>query len=381
MDDIHCNYMILKLKERGISYIELGPLEKNEYTFCNGKLFYNGTYIDLTLVSSVYVRGNMTFSPKNLNDSYLDTYNHQNLLNTQIENIRAWLKILHDQGITVINPPIDNSKYYQLFRLINAKIPIPQTCITNSYDELQNFINQVGQVIYKPLIGGYHCRKVDNSVLEFLRTTQSEPIIFQEYINGLDIRVYLLNGEVISSHIIEKNEDYLDYRENPDFSTGEFLYTPVDLPDYVIEFCKVAAKTLNLYFTGIDIKLNEKGDYYLLECNSKPIYIDAEMKLKVPITDKIIDDLVNQTSTSKKAISLKKPTLRLNTREYNNKFIFDYKRIYQADYQRRKIKNPEIIVSLNEEQLKDIQKIEKYKDSKYMIVSVDNNEIKINGFI
>lgn len=379
MNDIHCNYMILKLKERGIPYIELGPLEKNEYTFQNGKLFYNRTYIDFESISSVFLHGNISFSPKNLNDSYIDTYNQQILLQAQVENLRIWLKILHDRGVTIINPPVDTSKYYQLFRLIDAQIPIPQTCITNSYYELQNFVSKVGQVVFKPLTGGYYCREVNHSVLEFLRDTPSEPIIFQEYIKGLDIRVYLLNGEVISSHILENNNDYLDYRQNPAFSTSEYQYTPINLPDYVIKFCANAANILGLHFTGIDLKLDEKGNYYLIECNSRPVYMDAEMKLKAPITDKLIDALEN---TKSQCILLKKPTLHLNTTEdsYKNS-LFNFQDILTMDYKKRAMKKTEVIVPLNEEQMADIKKMKEHENSKYMIVTVDNSELIVTGFI
>ncbi|MFJ7842236.1 RimK family alpha-L-glutamate ligase [Lysinibacillus sphaericus] len=380
MNDIHCNYMILKLKEREIPYIELGPLEKNEYTFRDGKLFYNRTFIDFESISSVYIHGNMNFLPRNLNDSYIDTYNEQILLKAQIENLSTWLKILQAKGITLINPPVDNTKYYQLFRLIDAQIPIPQTCITNSYYELQNFVSKVGQVIFKPLKGGEHCKEVDEFILDSLRNQQSEPIIFQEYIKGLDIRVYLLNGEIISSHVLENNKDYLDYRENPAFSTDEYQYIPVNLPEYVIKFCKDAANILNLSFTGIDIKVDEKGNYYLIECNSMPIYIDAEIKLKISITDKLIDAL--ESSKSKNSILLNKPTLHLKNNEYKREIsLFDYQSVYLLNYQKNKSKNPDVIVPLNEEQLEDIKKIERYKYSKYMIISLDNNELKVNGFI
>ncbi|MFJ8089596.1 RimK family alpha-L-glutamate ligase [Lysinibacillus sp. NPDC095746] len=382
MNDIHCNYMILKLKEREIPYIELGPLEKNEYTFQNGKLFYNGTLIDFESISSVYIHGNMSFVPKNLNDSYIDTYDEQILFKAQIENLSTWLKILRDKGITLINPPVDSTKYYQLFRLIDAQIPMPQTCITNSYNELQNFVSKVGQVIFKPLTGGEHCREVNQFVLDSLRNQQTEPIIFQEYIKGQDIRVYLLNGEIISSHILENNTDYLDYRENPAFSTDKLKYIPVNLPEYVIKFCKDAANILNLSFTGIDIKIDEKGNYYLIECNSMPIYIDAEIKLKISITDKIIDALESSKSKNSTPIVLNNPTLHLKNNECKRESrLFDYKSIYLLNYQKNITKNPDVIVPLNEEQLEDIKKNKKYKGSKYMIVSLVNNELKVSGFI
>lgn len=379
MNDIHCNYMIVKLKERGIPYIELGPLEKNEYTFQNGKLFYNRTYIDFESISSVFLHGNTNFLPKNLFDPYIDTYNQNMVLQAQVENLRIWLKILYDRGVTIINPPVDTSKYYQLFRLIEAKIPVPQTCITNSYYELQNFVSKVGKVIYKPLTGGYYCREVNDSVLEFLRDTPSEPIIFQEYIKGLDIRVYLLNGEVISSHILEHSNDYLDYRQNPAFHTSEYQYELINLPDYVKKFCANAANILGLHFTGIDLKLDEKGNYYLIECNSMPVYMDAEIKLKVPITDKLIDALEN---TKSQCILLKKQTLHLNATEDTYKdSLFNFRNILTMGHEKKEMKKTDIIVPLNEEQMEDLKKVEELENSKYMIITVDNNELKVTGFI
>jgi len=371
--------MILKLKERGVPYIELGPFEKNEYTFINGKLFYNNTYIDIELISSVFIHGDLNFSPTNLSETYLDTYNSYMIKQAQLENLRIWLKILAVRDVTVINPPTDTSKYYQLFRLIEAEVPIPKTCITNSATDLQRFVSEIGQVVFKPLTGGYYCREVNHSVLDFLKNQQAEPVIFQEYIKGLDIRVYLLKGKVISAHILEKNDNYLDYRQNPSFSTNDYQYTPIELPDYVVKFCVKAANILGLYFTGIDLKIDEKGQYYLIECNSKPIYMDAEMKLKVPITDKIIDALEKTTSPY---IALQKPTLHLN--HIKNKYesnLFNYREILELDYQRKQLKKPEVIVSLNEKQIEEITRVKGYENSKYMILEVDDNELKVSGLI
>jgi glutathione synthase/RimK-type ligase-like ATP-grasp enzyme len=369
MNDFHCDYLIYKLKKRNISFIELGPVHSNEYTFRNNTLIYNGKIIDN--VQAIYVRSNMIFKPQTLETSYLDTYNEQIQFKSQVENLFSWLKIMNLNGVRILNPPIDNSKYLQLYKLINKGLPIPSTCITNSYNELIQFIESTGSIVCKPLMGGYYCRKVDEDYLKNIKYSCHEPVIYQEYIEGLDVRVYVLNGEVLSAHELEKQTTNLsiDYRVDPSFSNGKINYNIIDLPPNIKNVCIEATKILGLEFAGIDLKLNNQGDYYLLECNSMPVYLDLEFKNGVKITDHIIDYL-NYHSINQN-VSFEEVSYNKKNNNSNKKSLFDYKKIYEKFYHQSNGKNL-VILPVNSEQQKMIKNYnENIIEEGCVIVSVD----------
>ena len=190
MNDFHCNYLIHFLKKRNNSFIELGPFHLNEYSFCDNKLIYNDMVIEN--VDSIYIRSQMIFTPEALEHTYLDTYQEQMKFKSRLENLSSWLQIMKHQGVRMINPPEDHSKYLQLYKLIQEGIPMPQTCITNSGNQIERFKQATGRIVYKPLIGGYYCRELsDDTIHEWKATKLDEPAIFQEFIEGVDIRVYV----------------------------------------------------------------------------------------------------------------------------------------------------------------------------------------------
>lgn len=384
VNDFHCNYLIYKLKKRHIPFIELGSLHCNEYSFRDNQLIYNGKLIEN--VSSIYIRGNMLFTPTNLDAPYLDTYNEYISFKSQIENLRCWLKIMELNGVRMINPPEENAKYLQLYKLMNANLPIPKTCITNSYRELEIFMKSVGEtLVYKPLTGGYFCRKFSKEdLLNMEASIFKEPVIFQEFIEGKDIRVYVLNGKVISAHEIQSNikKSTVDYRTDPLFQNGHLNYKNINLPSKIQSLCIEAVKILGLEFSGLDFKLTSRGDFYLLECNSMPMYLDLEIKNGIKITDYIIDFLnynhiEKEDTTFREAIYT---NAKENPRDKEN--IFDYKKIYEDFYNQQRQKQQLVILPINKYQKKELRKYKRdINEEDGIIISIDHeNNIKIIDF-
>ncbi|MFD0770746.1 RimK family alpha-L-glutamate ligase, partial [Bacillus sp. CGMCC 1.60114] len=260
----------------------------------------------------------------------------------------------------------------------HAGLPIPKTCITNSYERLEEFIKSTGRIVYKPLVGGYYCREMNGNELLKMQSLSLEPIIFQEYIEGKDIRVYVLDGKILSAHEIQKESDKstIDYRTDPMFSKGKLNYKMVNLPSSIENICLEAVKILGLEFSGIDLKLNNRGEFYLLECNSMPMYLDLELKNHIKITDYIIDFL------NENAVENSKPSFEEATHEQteiHRNSLFDYKSVYQDFYKRKMEKYKTVILPISREQK---NKLKNYKinnnEENYVILSVDGkNTVKI----
>ncbi|KAB2489465.1 ATP-grasp domain-containing protein [Priestia endophytica] len=365
-NDFHCLHMIKRMKERSIPFIELGSPNQNDYSFIDDQLIYNN--VSVTRFNAIFYRNNSIFTPTSLSDTYIYSFNKIRLLEANLDNVNSWISIISEKGGKVINPPIVRSKFLQIRNLLREGIPIPQTCITNSPKVIKEFVKRVKKVVYKPLSGGFYCRRVNQEFLDSIHTFIREPAIYQEEIIGSDIRVNLLNRKILSAHLIKKkNVDTLDYRMDSDYKSGNTNYKQIDLPPYVVEFCIKAADILNLVFTGIDLRVDSDGKYYLIECNSMPAYLDIELETGTPITDYIIDYLYKGNNID--TFNLQKDEWLTNPNESRDRqYLFDYKEVL-VDY----IKNKERIIRipLNDNQKKFFYS-SKITNPQSIIVKVDD---------
>lgn len=195
----------------------------------------------------------------------------------------AWLLELQARGARLVNGPHAASvlqyKPFQLQALQRVGARIPRTLISNDPDQVKDFLAEVKDVIFKPLMGGAITRRLEGEALDQLELVRSSPVIFQECIDGDDLRIMLAQDTVVSSVAIRTPAQHLDFRDDPTYAEGHASYEPVELPVKVVEACRSAARLCNLAFAGIDIKRTAGGEWVFLELNSSPIYLDVEWKL------------------------------------------------------------------------------------------------------
>ena len=328
-NDLHSQHLMKRLKDRSIHFLELGSPKQNDYSFVNGTFIYNG--IPIEPFTSIFYRANFTFTPAAPEDTYIDSFNGIRLLESNLETIHSWMTMISQKGGKIINPPAVRSKFLQIHRLLEENIPIPKTCITNSPQIIKEFVKEAGNAVYKPVSGGFFCRRINQEFLDSIDLFIREPAIYQEEIDGEDIRVNLLNKKVLSAHMIERSdENILDYRTDSLYEEGNARYIPIELPPHVADFCVKAAEILNLTFTGMDLKVNSNGQYYLIECNSMPAYLDIEFKTSTPITDSIIDFLYTENETNVHTNAFHFPKNQHIDNDKNTakkKYLFDYKSV------------------------------------------------------
>jgi glutathione synthase/RimK-type ligase-like ATP-grasp enzyme len=116
---------------------------------------------------------------------------------------------------------------------------------------------------------------------------KNAPVLFQEYIPGDNIRVYVLGNNVISSAIIYTQE--VDYRGN------EEEVKRIELPEDVKNMCIKAAEICGLRFTGIDLKRKGESEFIILECNPSPMFIGFQNMVGDPI-DKMLAEFLIQNA-------------------------------------------------------------------------------------
>ncbi|GIP33308.1 RimK family alpha-L-glutamate ligase [Paenibacillus sp. J2TS4] len=211
----------------------------------------------------------------------------------------AWLKNMPLQGKLLVNP-VDTlllhfAKPFQLESLRRAGLPIPKTLITGDGEQVLEF-SRHRDVVYKPVAGGALCRLLssEDKTKERLETLAHAPVLFQEYISGKDIRVFILDGEVIAAFEIAGGET--DYRE------GETTLIPIRISDTIASFCILACRTLGLIFSGVDLKLCTDGSVVLIECNPSPMFEGFDRKAPVSIVSQLTQYLIRKARTTKQAV-------------------------------------------------------------------------------
>lgn len=217
----------------------------------------------------------------------------------------ALLLSLEHAGVHVVNPPQAGAamqfKPFQLDVLRRLGAPLPRTLISNDPDQIRAFHAEEqarqGEVIFKPLLGGAITRLLDGEVLAKLDYVRAAPVIFQQRIQGDDIRVMLAGQDIVSAVAIRTPEAHLDFRDDPVYSSGQARYEPVVLPARIRDLCCAAAQACGLRFAGIDIKRTAEDDWVFLELNSSPIYMDVERKLGHPISAALAELLIAAPST------------------------------------------------------------------------------------
>lgn len=188
-------------------------------------------------------------------------------------------------SIEAIN--LHKTKAYQLDILSKNNIRIPKTLITNNTEAVSEFyFSNDKKVIYKPVLGGAYTKQLTEEDFneEKKEALKYSPIQLQEYIEGVDIRVYVV-GEKIFAGKIEAQT--IDFREDSDAQI-----TPVELPQNIQADCLKTIKALKLRYSGVDIRLTPEGEYVFIEANPAPMFIHFERVTGYPISDTLMQELI-----------------------------------------------------------------------------------------
>jgi glutathione synthase/RimK-type ligase-like ATP-grasp enzyme len=215
--------------------------------------------------------------------------------------LTASLLCLEASGVRLVNPlqsgMASQSKPLQLELLRRLGAPVPRTLISNDPGRIRDFHARESargsSVIYKPLLGGALTRPLDRDVLEHLEQVRAAPVIFQQRVDGDDIRVMVVGDAVVSAVAIKTPEPHLDFRGDPAYRAGTATYAPVELPGPLALLCCRATAACGLRFAGLDLKRAPDGSWVVLELNSSPIYLDVERKMGDPISDALAGLLLN----------------------------------------------------------------------------------------
>jgi glutathione synthase/RimK-type ligase-like ATP-grasp enzyme len=165
-------------------------------------------------------------------------------------------------------------------------LAIPATLVANDPERLAAFASSHSRVIFKPVQGGAHARRLTPAHLEpeNLASLTVSPVTLQEEVAGTNVRVFVAGERVLACEIATGR---LDYRED---ESADIV--PHALPDAIAADCLAAAATLDLVWTGIDFRLTPDGRYVFLEANPSPMFLGFEERTGLPLTESLGDLLL-----------------------------------------------------------------------------------------
>ena len=178
--------------------------------------------------------------------------------------------------------------------LSRAGVGMPKTAFTNYSSEKNEILHEIGSppVVIKLLEGTQglgvvlaETRKAAKSVIEAFEGLKAR-IILQEFIEeagGADVRVFIVNGEVVGAMKRQGKEG--EFRSNLHRGGKASL---IKLRKKEILVALKAAKSMGLKVAGVDMLQSRRGPL-VLEVNSSPGLEGIENATKVDIAGKIIE--------------------------------------------------------------------------------------------
>lgn len=218
---------------------------------------------------------------------------HQNLIRGKRWHhfMQGWL-LVHPE-VKVINRKWLNRFGNKMFNLSLAKklgFDIPKTNITNNLQIMESILEKQKSII-KPIDNGY-CEPLKD-ILEKLKEQEiyssniaPSPAFIQEKLYAPEIRIYWINGELISFKI---KCDSLDYRK---VSSNNIEVKQVSTTSFDNNLLQKIAKLmaiLELDFAAIDFKYNKEKKLHFLEVNDFPMFSYFDRVCVHKISDKIIE--------------------------------------------------------------------------------------------
>lgn len=177
-------------------------------------------------------------------------------------------------------------KPYQWSVAQRLGLEVPRTLITTRAEAARDFIHAVrpGQVVFKAFLATIadwrETRLVEAQDLERLDLVRYAPVIFQEYISGVDLRITVVGKKIFAAEIDARHSSYpVDMR----MVIGEGTMRPVELPTELASKLLELQRRLGLVYGAVDMRRTEDGRYYFLEVNPAGQWLFVEQRTGQPI--------------------------------------------------------------------------------------------------
>lgn len=171
---------------------------------------------------------------------------------------------------------------------------LPRTLVTTDPVSAREFIETQlpGKTVFKAFLASAEAwretRVVEQEDLDRIDLVRYAPVIFQEYIAGVDLRVTVIGESIFAVEIDATETSYpFDMR----MVVGEAEIQAVELPAKVSKALLALQRRLKLSYGAIDLRRTPAGEYYFLEVNPAGQWHFAQTRSGLPISQAMADYL------------------------------------------------------------------------------------------
>jgi len=310
--DLACDYLILRLVERGLRFLRLNTEEFGSGYFVDitggsggfdfGILLNDGRVINRADIQAVYFRQPVAPAPPAdlpPTDSEFASRECREVLRSvwRLVDANKWLNHPRDMWVA-------SNKVEQLRIAREIGFSIPETVVTTSASSIRGFNNaQKRNIVCKAVKHGFlhqgnkvnvaSTKRVDQKFLENIEGYASVPMIFQEEIEKeYDVRVTVVGERVFATAIYsqEHAETATDWRLW-DVHDIQLRHEAISTPGPIEAACRDITSRFKLRYSAIDLIKCTNGEYYFLEMNPNGQWAWIERMVGYQIRDAIVQEL------------------------------------------------------------------------------------------
>ncbi|MEO6501906.1 MAG: hypothetical protein ABIQ09_08335 [Jatrophihabitantaceae bacterium] len=175
------------------------------------------------------------------------------------------------------------SKAYQLTRWRDRAWAVPRSCLTNDPAVALEFVQSVPAIYKGASSSKSWATAFDVDDLDRLPLIRRSPVLFQELVPGIDVRVHVVYDRVFGEAIYSAG---CDYRVDKGAR-----FEPLLVPADIAADCVEVARQMKLVLAGLDFKVTADGVWFFLEANSAPCFQGYDRRAGGAISDAIADHL------------------------------------------------------------------------------------------
>jgi len=168
---------------------------------------------------------------------------------------------------------------------------VPESLVTNDPDAVRQFRARHGRVIYK---SSSYIRSIvhllNDDDLARLDAVRACPVLFQQYVEGNNLRVHVVGAQAFATSI---EASAVDYRYAYLGGERERLGKAAIDEDFANR-CIGLAAAFGLEFAGIDFRVTDDGEPYCLEINPSPAFAYYELHTGQPIARAVAEYLISE---------------------------------------------------------------------------------------
>lgn len=174
----------------------------------------------------------------------------------------------------VVNPPLrDRSNFAKLSHAAELSavggFSTPRSCVTNDPEAARRFLAScAGGAVFKGVSSAktWVTRYEARAHADRLDRLHAGPVLFQELIDGPDVRIHVVGSELFAEQIWSEAIDYRTTR-------GNCFSEVAEIPDRVRTGALAVQRWSGVPFLGIDFKIDPgTGEWFFLEANPMPGY-------------------------------------------------------------------------------------------------------------